>query len=79
MDKLLLAGELSPTILAFSLQYAPKAFHRSVVDAVSYPGHALPHVCLFQLVKPCSCTGSPCRCEITGQLPDSAVTLCQMS
>ena len=48
MYQLLLVGEL-PAIVALPLQYAPEAFHRPVVDAVSYSGHALLHACFFQL------------------------------
>ena len=35
-------------IVSFSLQDAPEAFHRAVVDTLCYSGHALHHSCLFK-------------------------------
>ena len=38
------------SIVRFPFQDAPEAFHRPVVDASAYTGHALLHPSLFQLV-----------------------------
>ena len=41
-----------PTIIHFSLENAPKSFHRPIVNAAGYAGHTLLHALFFQfLVK----------------------------
>jgi len=42
-DQCLPAGE-TMAVIHFPFQDAPKAFHRSIVDAMGNPGHALLHV-----------------------------------
>ena len=49
IDQLLLAGE-TLAVIAFALQDAPKAFHRSVVDALGYTGHTLRHTGVLQFL-----------------------------
>ena len=48
-DQLLLARK-TPAVVAFALQDAPEALHRTVVDAVRHAGHALRHARLLELV-----------------------------
>ena len=52
VDLLLLTREAS-TVVALTLQNAPKALHWSVVDAVRYAGHTLRHAHLFEFVVKC--------------------------
>lgn len=55
MHKLLLAGKAF-AVVPFSLQDAPEALHRAIVNAMSYAGHTLGHPGLFQsIVKSPAC------------------------
>ena len=49
LDELVLAGE-TPAIIAFPLQNAPEALHRTVVNTMRHTGHTLRHACLYELV-----------------------------
>ena len=49
LDKLVLAGEPS-AVIAFPLQNAPEAIHRTVINAMRHAGHALRHSRLHELV-----------------------------
>lgn len=49
LDKLVLAGKPS-AVIAFPLQNAPEALHRTVVNTMRHTGHALRHACLYELV-----------------------------
>lgn len=49
LDKLVLAGKPS-AVIAFPLQNAPEALHRTVVNTMRHTGHTLRHACLYELV-----------------------------
>ena len=49
MDQLILASK-SSAVISLSLQDAPEALHRAVVNAVGHTGHTLGHPSLLQLV-----------------------------
>ena len=49
LDKLVLAGKPS-TVIAFPLQNAPEALHRTVVNTMRHTGHTLRHARLYELV-----------------------------
>ena len=49
LNKLPLTGEPS-AVIAFPLQNAPEALHRTVINAMRHAGHALRHPCLHELV-----------------------------
>lgn len=49
LEQFLPAGETLP-IIAFSLENAPEALHRSVIDALTCPRHTLGHVGRSQLI-----------------------------
>ena len=53
LDELVLAGE-TPAIIAFPLQNAPEALHRTVVNTMRHTGHALRHPRLHKLVVECA-------------------------
>ena len=44
----------SLAVISLTLEYSPEAFHRTVVYALGYPGHALCHAGLLQLGMECS-------------------------
>ena len=48
-DKLTFAGK-PPAVIAFSLQNAPEALHRAVINAMRHAGHTLRHSRLHELV-----------------------------
>lgn len=49
LDKLVLAGKPS-AVIAFPLQNAPEALHRTVVNTMRHTGHTLRHSRLHELV-----------------------------
>ena len=49
LDKLVFAGKPS-AVIAFPLQNAPEALHRTVVNTMRHTGHTLRHACLYELV-----------------------------
>ena len=49
LDKLVLAGKPS-AVIAFPLQNAPEALHRTVVNTMRHTGHTLRHARLYELV-----------------------------
>ena len=48
-NKLLAAGEAS-AVVPLTLEDAPEAFHRPVVNALAHSGHTLRHLCRLQLM-----------------------------
>ena len=48
LDKFTFAGKPS-AVIAFPLQDAPEALHRTIVNALANAGHTLGHACSFQL------------------------------
>ena len=53
IDQLFFRGK-AVAVVSFPLQYAPKAFHRAVVNALSHAGHALLHAGFLQFVMECA-------------------------
>ena len=49
VDQFLLAAKTS-AVISLAFQYPSEPLHRSVVDTVCHPGHALRHACLFEPV-----------------------------
>ena len=49
LDKFVLAGKPS-AVIAFPLQNAPEALHRTVVNTMRHTGHTLRHARLYELV-----------------------------
>ena len=49
LDQFLFAGE-TPAVVALTLEDAPKAFHRAVVNAFGHAGHTLCHSSLHQFM-----------------------------
>ena len=52
LSQLMLAGK-TPAVISFSLQNAPEALHRAVINAMCYAGHTLCHPGLNKLVVKC--------------------------
>ena len=44
----------SLAVISLALEYSPETFHRTIVYALGYPGHALRHAGVLQLGMECS-------------------------
>ena len=61
LDQLLFAGK-APAVVAFSLQNAPEALHRAIVNTMSHAGHTLRHTGILQFVVIETFTSAPEMC-----------------